>query len=91
MESARPVVEDAIRADAASAPTHDVRSCESPMLLITAAEWRAMVTEDPHADPFWPESWLETIDPAANRRPELGEQEHVVPAVRLVGDATKRR
>jgi len=41
-------------------------------LLITHAEWDAMVSEDPQADPFWPESWLGRIDPLAGRRSELG-------------------
>ncbi len=26
--------------------------------VITASEWRALLTEDPQADPDWPASWL---------------------------------
>lgn len=53
-------------------------------LVITRAEWNAMVCEDPQADPSWPESWLGAIDPLANRRVELGAEDHPPPTAGLL-------
>lgn len=85
----KPVASDA--ADKSAPSTQALQPYQPPMLVMTAAEWRAMVLEDPQSDPFWPESWLGTLDPLANRRPELGAEEHVPPPAGLIEEDTGRR
>lgn len=80
----KPVATEA--APDAAPGTQALQPYQPPTLLMTAAEWRAMVLEDPQSDPFWPESWLGTLDPLAGRNAELGAEEHVPPPAGLLED-----
>lgn len=86
----RPVASTSDAVGDATPRAQALQPYRAPSLVMTAAEWHAMVLEDPQSDPFWPESWLGRLDPLANRRAELGAEEHVPSPAGLLEDGEKR-